>query len=495
MNDNAKKYLKFRETYKDFIYEGYTAKDNNDTLDITYHFSIPGLERFEPVWSFSRIDSRLSDFNSKLPAFNSHKADTSSQQATDNLIQTAINSQFKTVNPKCLERLIFSLGMVELISYWKTCCPPNVRIEAGALSADQISWWKKLYFHGLGEFFYLNGIVPNDDFMSINCPLTLTCISELAPSTANYHSKLPNVLIPIGGGKDSALTLELLRESAERYAYIINPRPATVNTVAVSGLGSDRLITAKRTLDKNMLRLNTKGYLNGHTPFSAIVAFSSVLSGYLNGMDYVALSNESSANESTVAGSDVNHQYSKSFEFETDFRKYEKKNIASGVEYFSLLRPLLELQIARNFARHKQYHSIFQSCNRSEKTNEWCGVCPKCLFVYVILSPFLDESELADIFHKDLYEDTLLIDTLDELAGFTPEKPFECVGRRDEVKTALELVISKYTNDNKQLPPLLAHYKMMSEEINDSSEILTYFDDNNAVPNRFISLVRGAALV
>ena len=67
-----------------------------------------------------------------------------------------------------------------------------------------------------------------------------------------------------------------------------------------------------------MLQLNSEGYINGHTPFSAIVAFSSVLTAALNGQKYITLSNENSANESTVKDSKVNHQYSKSYEFELD---------------------------------------------------------------------------------------------------------------------------------------------------------------------------------
>jgi len=479
VNDNQLQYDNLRKIHPEFVFEKYafSESDEGNVLDITYHFSIPGLARFEPTWSF-----------------------------------TGVNLRQRNIDCDCLKRLIFSLGMAELISYWKISCPPVVRIESGNLTTAQIAWWKKLYLKGLGEYFYVNGIVPGDNFIEIICPtpslssssdsLSMSLSTPSAPGKISQDaaaSGQPKVLIPIGGGKDSVLTLELLRESADRYAYIINPRQATRGTAEAAALGKEKLITAKRTLDKNMLTLNTKGYLNGHTPFSAIVAFSSVLAGYASGMDYVALSNESSANETTVANSDVNHQYSKSFEFETDFRQYEREYIASNVEYFSLLRPLLELQIARLFARNKKYHPVFQSCNTSEKTNEWCGICPKCLFVYIVLSPFLSEYELVSIFRKNLFEDETLALTLDKLSGFTAEKPFECVGRRDEVRAALELTLNEYEKTGKQIPPLLSHYKQVRDSRNlciaqsEINKILTYFDDNNAVPPRFISLVNGAA--
>lgn len=459
-NDNSLHYRALRDKYPFFIYEGYDAlSKNGSSLDITYHFNIPGLARFDPTWSFVTISP----------------------------IQTSVDC-------KCLDELIFSLGMVELVSYWKLCCPPIVRVEAGKLAASQVEWWKKLYRKGLGEYFYKNGIPQDDGLMDIVCPLPdpVTPLGKLRDSATDELSK---ILIPIGGGKDSAVTLELLRGFANRFGYIINPRQATNETAKNSGIRSENIIKAERILDKKMLALNAEGFLNGHTPFSAIVAFSSVLSGYINGLDYVVLSNESSANEATIANSNVNHQYSKSFEFEEDFRHYEREYINSGIEYFSLLRPLSELQIAWLFAQYKHYHAVFRSCNAASKRDEWCGTCPKCLFVFIMLSPFLDENELFLIFHKNLYDDLSLKGTLEQLVGFTPEKPFECVGRRDEVRAALEMVLERYNKEAKPLPQLLLYYKEKRDHAPfNVKDFFAFFDEENAVPQDFLKLVRYAAM-
>jgi len=457
--DNSTQYKAFREAFSEFIYEDYTISESEGSLDIAFNFSIPGLARFRPAWSFSLLEP----------------------------LGPSIDRQ-------CLDGLVFSLGMVELISYWKICCPPRVRIMAGTLDNAQAAWWKKLYVGGLGEYFYKNGISPGDDFMEIisHAPTRRAAVGSFRTAAA----PLPKVLVPIGGGKDSAVTLELLRVAADRYGYVINPRGATDNTAVAAGIGADKMVIARRTLDENMLLLNKQGFLNGHTPFSAIVAFSSVLAGYINGLDFIALSNESSANEMTVAGSDVNHQYSKSFGFELDFRRYEREYLCTGVEYFSLLRPLSELQIARLFAGYKQYHPIFRSCNAASKLDEWCGVCPKCLFVYIILSPFLEERELAAIFYKNLFADLSLKDTLDELVGFTPEKPFECVGSRDEVRASLELTAAKYNKRAEPLPPLLSYYcENRRAAPVDTEKILTCLNAENAVPPYFLSIVMSAAKV
>ena len=174
-----------------------------------------------------------------------------------------------------------------------------------------------------------------------------------------------------------------------------------------------------------MIELNKKGFLNGHTPFSAIVAFSALIDAYLFNKKYIALSNESSANESTVLGSDVNHQFSKGFEFEKAFREYNEKYFKTDIEYFSLLRVLSEFQIAALFSRYKKYHSIFRSCNAGSKTDSWCADCHKCLFVYIILSPYLTTDELVAIFGENLFEKESLLETFKKLTGEAPDTPFE----------------------------------------------------------------------
>ncbi len=417
-------YKKCREDYPTFTYQGYSYDLNNEGISMIFDFSIDGLSEFHPTWSIPRINDVAS------------------------------------IDEELIDDMVFSLGMVELVSYWKIACPPTVIIKDRQLSAEQISWWKKLYFNGLGEFYYTNGIEEDfDDFMTVKCEGTKQPRSITPKDRPRIAAgKKPRVMIPVGGGKDSVVSIELLREKADVNCYVINSRGATDATVEVGGL-TDHTIYAKRTLDKNMLDLNAKGFLNGHTPFSALVAFSSIIAGYLNDLQFVALSNESSANESTVADSYVNHQYSKSFEFEADFRRYEREFIGSGVFYFSFLRSLSELQIAMLFSRFKKYHGIFKSCNVGSKQDIWCGHCPKCLFVYIILSPFLTLEELDAIFGKRLFEDETLMEDFDKLCGILPEKPFECVGSRDEVNAAITEAISKYAQKQIQLPVLLMHYQ------------------------------------
>ena len=463
-----KQYLSLREQYPRFAYRGYEIEENDSCLKITYRFETLGLSEFAPVWVFPKAEGDCRRWSE------------------DRLMQD----------------MIFSLGMVELISYWKLACPPTVTVEAGRLNQDQIDWWKDLYFNGLGEFFYVNGIKEADPnhFMDIQCAGQLK-----APCTDQYKErheecgvetvgKGNGVLVPIGGGKDSAVTLELLRLAGKPVcAYIINPRGATIHTTEVAGLDAAHVISAKRTLDSNMLELNCQGYLNGHTPFSALVAFSGIIAARMHGLTMVALSNESSANESTVQGSTVNHQYSKSFKFEEDFHYYQTTYLKGSAYYFSMLRPLSEFQIARFFAGQKQYHGIFRSCNAGSKTDSWCGHCPKCLFVYLILSPFLKPQEVRDIFGRNMLDDWDMKETLDQLIGIEEEKPFECVGSRDEINTAIVLTIKGLEEAGEALPCLLSYYKttdLYQTFRTRGDQYSTYYDGNNLVPDDLAGLVR-----
>ena len=478
-----KQYLSLREQYPRFAYRGYEIEENDSCLRITYRFETVGLSEFAPVWVFPKAEGDCHRWSK------------------DRLMQD----------------MIFSLGMVELVSYWKIACPPTVAVEAGWLNQDQIDWWKDLYFNGLGEFFYVNGIEEADPnhFMNIRCAgqceercagqckeRHAACGAEIdgngkaaGISAVNSDSLASDgVLVPIGGGKDSAVTLELLRLAGKTiYAYIINPRGATIHTTEAAGLDAAHVISAKRTLDPNMLELNRQGYLNGHTPFSALVAFSGIIAARMHGLSMVALSNESSANESTVQGSTVNHQYSKSFKFEEDFNYYQTTYLKGSAYYFSMLRPLSEFQIARYFAGQKQYHGIFRSCNAGSKTDSWCGHCPKCLFVYLILSPFLTPQEVMDIFGRNMLDDWDMKEPLEQLIGIKEEKPFECVGSRDEINTAIVLTIKGLEEAGEALPRLLSYYRttdLYGPYEAQGAQYSSFYDGNNMVPDDLARLVR-----
>ncbi len=372
--------------------------------------------------------------------------------------------------------MAFSLGLAELVSYWKCACCPIVEIRCGGLSEWQKKWWKTLYWGGLAEFFYRNEISTTfEEFMTIDAP-------EPAPLSHSW-GELSGVMVPVGGGKDSVVSLEILRRAGERITpYVINPRPATEGCIRAAKIPLSEAVFVHRSIDPTLLELNSRGYLNGHTPFSAVVAFSALLFGSIKGLKYIALSNESSANETYVSGAEVNHQYSKSTKFEHDFREYCTKFFGDTPVYFSLLRPLTEWQIAREFVKYPQYFKIFQSCNLGSKHNIWCRNCAKCLYVYILLAAFLDDEQLLEIFGCNMLEKTELSDMLDGLMTDGEDKPFECVGTKDEVRLSLQMAFERRQGN---VPPLL---KRFHEQFPNYAPVnLTgYFDKDNFVPKQLL---------
>lgn len=203
----------------------------------------------------------------------------------------------------------------------------------------------------------------------------------------------------------------------------------------------EQIFIIEREIDPLLLKVNAKGYLNGHTPFSAMLAFYTVLAAHLTQTRDIALSNESSANEATIVGTEINHQYSKSLEFERDFQYYVAHFMNDCAHYYSHLRPYSELQIAQFFAQYEQYHAVFRSCNAGSKENKWCCNCSKCLFAYIILSPFIEDEKMIQIFGEDLLNKESLVHYFDQLVGWEDTKPFECVGTVEEVNQAIQMIM------------------------------------------------------
>ena len=440
--NNENKFLEYRKKYQEFIYNSYSIREDDDSIYIEFDFEVPGLTKFNP-----RIQ----------------------------MIKKSLN--LKSINSNYVKNMVFHIGLIELISYWKCTCSPKIIIKCGYFDEEQIKWWKKLYYYGLGELFYTNNITTNiQDFVSIECYGEKIEYEKIDENYEGY-------IVPIGGGKDSVVTLETLKiDTKKDFCLIVNLKTATLKCAEVAGFENDNIIEVYRSIDKNLIELNNQGFINGHTPFSAMLAFLSYFVAYMLNKKYVALSNENSANESNVVGEKINHQYSKSYEFECDFIYYSNKYLKAPIKYFSFLRPLNELQIAKIFSRHEKYHKVFRSCNVGSKEKEWkwCCNCAKCLFAFTILSPYLYKEKVVNIFGEDLFEREDLLKTFIELTGNGETKPFDCVGTFEEVNFAISQTINNLEKQNEQLSYLLKYYKDNYGLVNTSEDItLRYNDENN----------------
>jgi len=443
-------YARLRAAHPELVYERYAITETPDSLDLEFTFTLANGPTFRPTLRLPRPAGAI------------------------------------VLDRRLLENLAFHIGLVELISYWKTACPPVIRLRAGALDASQQAWWRDLLFHGLGEFFYLNGLEPDPaDFVQF--------INESEVD----HPPLPCAvtgrnLIPIGGGKDSLVTLRLLEPFHENnLCFLLNTSRSQQASAERFGYWPDRTVVARRTLDPALLELNRQGYLNGHTPFSALLGFTTVLAAALHGASRIVLSNESSASEPTVSGSSVNHQYSKSWRFERAFGDYVHRHLIPSIDYFSLLRPWNELRIAQRIAADPASLAVFRSCNVGSKQDRWCGACAKCLFVDILLAPFVPAATRQSIFGGAVPLDRPELRPLfDQLIGAVPVKPFECVGTVEEVRAALTLAAQK----EGEPPALLRYFRDTHPGLAVTpariAALLSEFNPENRVPEAFAALLK-----
>ena len=452
--DKSLEFNKFRSEYKEFYYNSFSLTEDGDAIFLEYDFEIQGLTSFNPKIKILKK-----------------------------------NMNFKSIDTIYAKNMAFNIGMIELISYWKCCCSPKIIVKCGFLDNNQINFWKKIYFYGLGELFFTNNIKTDiESFVNIEC---LKNDNEFNYKVIEDESD--GYIVPIGGGKDSVVTLETLKINKNRdFALIINPKPVTRKCAEIAGLADNNIIEVYRSIDKRLIDLNSKGFINGHTPFSAMLAFVSYFVAYLLSKKYIALSNENSANESNVVGEKINHQYSKSFEFECDFENYASNYLEAPVKYFSFLRPLNELQIAKIFSKHEKYHLTFKSCNVGSKEKDWiwCCNCAKCLFAYIILSPFLYKTKLVNIFGEDLFEKESLLETFIELTGNGKTKPFDCVGTYEEVNFAISKTIENLEKSNADLPILLKYYKNNFGLVDMSEDITKRFNEENNLTEEQSDMLR-----
>ncbi|WP_314101443.1 UDP-N-acetyl-alpha-D-muramoyl-L-alanyl-L-glutamate epimerase [uncultured Stenotrophomonas sp.] len=332
------------------------------------------------------------------------------------------------------------LHLIAGVSYYKAGVPAQVRIDSYAVDADTAALVETVYLNGLGEFAYRNGLNLRGRFR-----LPVEGEAVVAPALGLRE----HALVAIGGGKDSLVSIEALRTLgiAETVTWIGGSQ--LIRACAErTGLPT---LNIGRTLAPELFELNRQGAWNGHIPVTAVNSAIMVLAALLQGVDQVVFSNERSASYgSQIPGTgEVNHQWSKGWAFEQAFGEHLEKHVAADLHYYSLLRPLSELAVARQFARTDFYDAHFSSCNRNfhilgeRPVNRWCGVCPKCHFVFLALAPFMPKTRLVGIFGRNLLDDPDQAGGFDALLEFQDHKPFECVGEGRESRAAMATLAAR----------------------------------------------------
>ena len=349
----------------------------------------------------------------------------------------------KKLPPETLKKFLDPLAVVLGFSYYKLYFSEKISIDL-PLSRAQADFFSDLYRKGLGEYLYKNRLDPKRVARFPHAPKGKSADAPVRLAVKDRP------LIGIGGGKDSIVASELLRNMGAHSFLIETQKPDPLSQNVIAAIGNPSL-TIRRRLDPQLFEPHAGSY-NGHIPISVIFAFTGLLAAALYDFKHVVVANEQSSNFGNIAyrGMMVNHQWSKSAECETMVQAYARRHMSPDLVYFSLLRPFNEIRIVEMFTKYPKYFRVFSSCNRNVRISKerpktlWCGECPKCAFAFLMLAPFLGKKQLQDIFKKDLFADPALVHLYGDLLGFGDLKPFDCVGTFEESRAALYLAAKKY---------------------------------------------------
>ena len=355
-------------------------------------------------------------------------------QALDSWAPTAHEQQ-------AFDALLDALHWVAGVSYWKCHCPAQIHFHQRQPDVWQASFLQRVYRQGLAEFAHVN---------QLDLSNRLNFVGKAGYPQVDVHRDLhlpERALVPVGGGKDSLVVVEKLRQQVPVSLAVVGQAQLITEVAQATGLP---LLRVQRKLPPELKALNQAGAYNGHIPITAINSIVLSLLALMAGYRWLAFANEHSADSATRSageGAGVNHKYSKSIAFEQDWREFIQRYVG-GPNYFSLLRPWRELAVCEAFAKLPQYHAVFSSCNRNfhldgarvpgaSHSDRWCGQCPKCHFVFLALAPFMIPEDLEAIFGLNLLDDEAQIPAYAALLDLDGERPFECIGEVEECRSAM----------------------------------------------------------
>jgi UDP-N-acetyl-alpha-D-muramoyl-L-alanyl-L-glutamate epimerase len=340
------------------------------------------------------------------------------------------------------------LHLISGVSYYKAFVRDVKRFVVPYYIPEEVKNYVKLvYEKGLGELLYTHKLSPR-----LNVYVqTKMDVEDIGASDLG----LEGYSLGLGGGKDSLVAVEILKRIGE-------PKISTFGVNAHEVLSAQAALletthsSIRRQVDlqalKNLKENGNNGIvLNGHVPISAILVHIGLVNALAHNMSTVVVAVERSANEPTVKnylGVEVNHQWSKSSEFEKALDSLLKSYVHRSAGFMSIVRPLRELEIMKLYFAMRlaeKFKTVSSSCNRSlafttsrtEDSPLWCGECEKCAFMYLLMHGAGQPEFAQEIMRRDLFADTKLYFTYRGLLGLSDTKPFDCVGDIAECRESM----------------------------------------------------------
>lgn len=445
MINSSQENLALRYRIPEFVYESFNFYRNADGVKAEYVYRL-GEYTFRPTVEIPTADIRNDE----------------------------IDDQF-------LSYLFFNFGIINGLHYYKLSIPPVFRIKAGYIDENQRIFFKKVFYGELVEFLYNNNLrVPYEDFVTFICEDE----SEHHPHSYHFETHFEGNIIPIGGNKNSVVTLEALQPMHEQNLCFLyhyghdDANVAATDCIKEAGYGLESVVDFNLSLDPQLAELGQQGFYNGRVSLSSCFAFAAYITAYLNKKQNIILSN------SAFAGN--NHQYTKSYDFETDFQNYIDHCFSPQIRYFSILRSMNEYGIFQKFIKHSLYFNIFGGCNNATEEKRWCGHCPRCLYNYIMLYPLVSHDKLEHIFGGDLLDDQRLLPSFTNLVTSGSSSPFDFIGAREEIIYSLQLACGQAGG---KYPILLQYFRDYLNNPNQQYNITNFYNPTHHIPQEYLDLI------
>lgn len=341
----------------------------------------------------------------------------------------------------CIDRIAFHVAAFELN---KVASLRPARLDWGAyrrfVTGDFKHLWDTIFKNVWAQWRYEN----NDP--GYFGPAFEATADASTPVPVRPQSGPQPVLAFCGGGKDSLVAMKTLGEIGVAYdslAYSASfygtskPQHALIGRLLahLEPRHQRRQWIADDFLDMPIVALRPDFKVTtvtaAETPSSVFNALPYALQ---YGYRYFCLAHERSADAGQVfwdaIGETVNHQWGKSFEAEKLINRYIKQTLIGDFDYFSVLKPLYDLAI---FGKLRAYQDAVPATHSCNVAKPWCLRCPKCLYVWLGYSAFLDADTIKRTFGGenllDLEENIFLFR---QLVGLESQLPFECIGEANE---------------------------------------------------------------
>ncbi len=332
--------------------------------------------------------------------------------------------------------------LVAGLSYYKTGAAHLVDLRGTPAGPRGLALLRAALVDGLGEFAYRNDL----DLRGVG----VVGAGEWTPARVDLDPA--RVVTPFGGGIDSIVTVSSLADDLDQVLFVVSPSSGRFEALEAAAAVTGRpIVRATRTLDPSLLARDAS-FLRGHVPVTAMVTLLASAAAAANGRGGVVMSNEHSASAANLVrdGHAINHQWSKSWAAELLLADAVAEAVGPSLEVASFLRDRTEVWVARRFSELAAYHGVFRSCNRafaqapSARAANWCGECDKCLFIDLVLAPFVERRALRAIFGGEPLASRANESRLRTLVGLGDHhKPFDCVGDPDESAQSLRLVVER----------------------------------------------------